>query len=103
MLDIRLIREQSEFVKAELEKVGFPGQDIDTLLELDRRRRAAIHETESLKASRSTRSQEIRKITDPQKREAAVADMRALGNRISELEKEVNTLEETFHRRLLEI
>ncbi len=103
MLDIKLIREQPEFVKAELEKVGFPGQDIDALLELDRRRRAAIHETESRKASRSARSQEIRKITDPQEREAAVADMRALGNRITDLEKEVNALEETFQQRLLEI
>ena len=43
MLDIKLIREQPEFVKAELEKVGFPGQDIDALLDLDRRRRAVIH------------------------------------------------------------
>jgi seryl-tRNA synthetase len=103
MLDIKLIREQPEFVKAELEKVGFPGQDVDALLELDRRRRAAIHETESLKASRSVRSQEIRKLTDPQEREAAVADMRALGNRITELEKEVNALEETFQQCLLEI
>ncbi len=103
MLDIRLIREQPEFVKAELEKVGFPGQDIDTLLELDRRRRAAIHETESLKASRSSRSQEIRKITDPPAREAAVADLRTLGNRITALEKEVIALEETFQQRLLEI
>src|SRR5262245_58179240 len=103
MLDIKLIREQPEFVKAELEKVGFPGRDIDALLELDRRRRAIMHETESLKASRSARSQEIRKITDPQEREAAVTEMRAVGNRIAELEKEVSALEETFRQRLLEI
>jgi seryl-tRNA synthetase len=103
MLDIKLIREQSEFVKAELEKVGFPAQDIDTLLALDRRRRAAIHEAESLKASRSARSQEIRKITAPQEREAAVVEMRTLGTRITELEKEVSALEETFQQRLLEI
>ncbi|MBI3300554.1 MAG: serine--tRNA ligase, partial [Deltaproteobacteria bacterium] len=68
MLDIKLIRERPEFVKAELEKVGFPAQDLDALLELDRRRRAMIHETETLKARRSARSQEIRKITDPQER-----------------------------------
>src|SRR5262244_3381129 len=101
MLDIKLIREQPEFVKAELEKVGFPGTDIDALLELDRRRRAVIHESESLKAGRSSRSQEIRTLTDPQQREAAVADMRALGNRISELDKEVTALEELFQQRVL--
>ena len=103
MLDIKLIREQPEFVKQELAKVGFPGEDIDALLELDRRRRATIHESESLKASRSSRSQEIRKIANPQERETTVAEMRALGNRITELEKEVNTIEETFQQRLLEI
>ena len=103
MLDIKLIREQPEFVKAELEKVGFPGKDLDSLLELDRRRRAVIHESESLKADRSARSQEIRKLTDPQQRETAVADMRALGNRIAELEKEVTALEGLFQQRLLEI
>jgi seryl-tRNA synthetase len=103
MLDIRLIREQPEFVKAALAKVGFPGQDIDALLELDRRRRAVIHETEALKARRSARSQEIRRITDPQEREAAVAEMRELGSRVDALEKEVNALVELFQQRLLEI
>lgn len=103
MLDIKLIREQPEFVKTELAKVGFPAEDLDTLLALDRRRRALIHETESLKARRSARSQEIRKITDAQERESAVAEMRALGTRVGELEKEVNVLEEAFQQRLLHI
>lgn len=103
MLDIKLIREQPEFVKTELAKVGFPAEDLDALLALDRRRRALIHETESLKARRSARSQEIRKITDAQERESAVAEMRALGIRVGELEKEVNVLEAAFQQRLLEI
>jgi seryl-tRNA synthetase len=103
MLDIKLIREQPEFIKKELEKVGFPGHELDALLELDRRRRALIYETESLKARRSARSQEIRKITGPQERETAVAEMRELGNHIGELETAVNTLEKAFQRRLLEV
>jgi seryl-tRNA synthetase len=103
MLDIKLIRERPEFIKAELEKVGFPGRDLEVLLELDRRRRAQIHETESLKARRPARSQEIRTIADPQQREAAIAEMRALGDRLVEMEKAVNGLEEEFQRRLLEI
>ena len=103
MLDIKLIREQPEFVKAELAKVGFPGQELDALLELDRRRRALIHETESLKARRSARSQEIRRLTDPQERAQAISTMRELGEQVGQLEKEVNALEEAFQRRLLEI
>lgn len=103
MLDIKLIREEPEFVKKELEKVGFPAIEIDALLDIDCRRRAAIHETESLKAHRSSRSQEIRKITDPQERAQAVSEMRALGDRIGQLEKDAGALEEVFRRRLLEI
>ncbi len=103
MLDIKLIREQPDFVKAELEKVGFAGRHIDALLELDSRRRAKIHETESLKAQRSSRSQDLRKIADMPMREAAVAALREVGVRIAVLEKETQTLEEEFHQRLLEI
>lgn len=103
MLDIRLIRERPEFVKKELEKVGFPGEELDALLDLDRRRRSLIHEAESLKAQRSARSQEIRQITNPQEREAAVREMRTLGGHIAALEKEVNAVEAMFQQRMLEI
>ena len=103
MLDIKLIREQPDFVKTELEKVGFLRHDLDVLLELDSRRRAKIHETETLKAQRTSRSQEIRSITDPREREAAITDMRKLGERIVGLEGEVDALESEFEQRLLEI
>ncbi|MGH8598188.1 MAG: serine--tRNA ligase, partial [Gammaproteobacteria bacterium] len=103
MLDVKLIREQADFVKAELEKVGFPGAEIDALLECDRRRRAVIHDTESLQARRAARSREIRVMTDAQERNLAVQEMRELGDRIAAMEKEVAALEEIFQRRLLEI
>lgn len=103
MLDIKLIREQPEFVKRELKKVGFPEEDIDALLELDRRRRALIHEMESLKAQRSSRSQAIRQLTDPALRDAAVAEMRALGERVAVLERAVDEAEAAFQRQMLEI
>lgn len=103
MLDIKFIRDDPEFVKRELGKVGFPGAEIDSLLEIDRQRRLVIHETESLKAQRSSRSQKIRKMNDAQERERAVSEMRALGDRIGQLEKETSEFEELFQRRLLEI
>jgi seryl-tRNA synthetase len=103
MLDIKLIREQPDFVKIELEKVGFARQNIDALLELDSRRRAKIHETETLKAQRSARSQEIRTIADPREREDAVTALRELGGQIAQLEDAVEALEAEFHQRILEI
>lgn len=103
MLDIKLIREQPDFVKAELEKVGFARGNLDALLELDGRRRAKIHETETLKSQRSTRSQEIRRIVDSEERETAVREMRELGGHIAALEEEVQVLEAEFQERMLEI
>ena len=103
MLDIKIIRDQPDFVKTQLAKVDFPAADIDALLECDSKRRAAIQETESLRAQRSSRSKEIRKIYDPQEREQAISEMRAVGDRVNQLEKDVSGLEDEFQTRLLEI
>lgn len=103
MLDIKLIREQPAFVKKELAKVGFAEEGIDALLATDQQRRAKIHEMETLKAQRTTRSQEIRTMADAGQRDEAVAAMRELGHVIQELEKEVHDLEGTFQQQLLEI
>ena len=101
MLDIRIVRDDPEFVKRELGKVDFPAADIDALLECDRRRRAAIQETETLRATRTSRSKEIRTMTDPQTRAQAIDEMRAVGERVGRLEKELGALEDEFQRRLL--
>jgi seryl-tRNA synthetase len=101
MLDIKIVREHPEFVKRELSKVDFPAENIDALLECDCRRRAAIQETESLRAHRTSRSKEIRHLSNPQVREQAIGEMREVGERVSRLEKEVNILEDEFQQRLL--
>lgn len=101
MLDIRIVRDDPEFVKRELGKVDFPAADIDALLECDRRRRAAIQETETLRATRTSRSKQIRTMTDPQTRAQAIDEMRVVGERVGQLEKELGALEDEFQRRLL--
>ena len=101
MLDIRIVRDDPEFIKRELGKVDFPAADIDALLECDRRRRAAIQETETLRATRTSRSKQIRSMTDPQTRAQAIDEMRAVGERVGRLEKELGALEDEFQRRLL--
>ena len=101
MLDIRIVRDDPEFVKRELGKVDFPAADIDALLECDRRRRTTIQETETLRATRTSRSKEIRSMTDPQTRAQAIDEMRAVGERVGRLEKELGALEDEFQRRLL--
>ncbi len=103
MLDIKLVRDRPDEVKARLATVGVPAEDVEGLLEADRTRRAGIAELESLRAQRTQRSKEIRKITDADEREGAVRAMRELGERIGQLEHQVAAQETAFQRRLLEL
>jgi len=102
MLDIRLIRERPDFVTAELGKLGVEGSVVDALLATDSRRRALIQEVETLRAHRSEVSRTIGK-QDPAARQQLVADMRAVGDRITGLEQELNAAEAAFERQMLEL
>ncbi len=103
MLDIKLIRDNPEEVKKRLATVGVPGTDVDALLNSDRVRRARISEVETLRAERTSRSKDIRKISDLTERDTAVRSVRALGERVSQLEKQLAQEEEDFQQRLLEL
>ena len=103
MLDIKLIRDNPAEVKARLATVGVPGMDVDALLKSDQARRARIRAVEALRAERTQRSKDIRKIADPTERDTAVRSMRALGERVSQLEKQLAQEEEDFQQRLLEL
>src|ERR1043166_53377 len=102
MLDIRLIRESPDIVKRELAKVAVPPDQIDRLLEVDTRRRAAITEVERLRAHRAETSKTIGKQA-PEDRERLKSEMREVGERISALEKELEQLDLNFQARMLEL
>jgi len=60
MLDIKLIRDQAEAVKARLEqRAAGTAAPVDEVLALDARRRAAIAEVEALKGERNRISKEV--------------------------------------------
>lgn len=103
MLDIRLIREQPEFVKQQLARTGTDGAIIDTILALDEQRRSLLREVEALKAERNAVSKEIGKMKDAAERDARIAEMRAVGDRISALDREVADVEERQRMAMLEI
>jgi len=103
MLDIRVIRAEPERVKAELAKVGAPASQVDALLESDRVRREAILAVETLRAERTKASNRIRDMKDAAERERAIAETRALGDRIAEAERTVAAAEEAFERLMLEV
>ena len=66
MLDLKLIRENAEMIKANCQRRGFP-LDIDGLLALDKDYRALDREVEELRARRNKLSKEC--ATDPAARE----------------------------------
>jgi seryl-tRNA synthetase len=103
MLDIRLFREQPEFVKEGLAKVGAEPDLVDRVLELDTRRRALETEIGALRNQRNIGSKNIGKAPDNAAREAAKAEMRALGDRIAQEERELDAVAAQLRDLLLTI
>ena len=102
MLDIKLIREQTDEVKRALATVGVPAAQVDGVLAADAARRAVITEVERMRAERTEISKTVGKLA-PAERERVVAEMRALGERISAVEQRVAASEAAFEEAMLEL
>src|SRR5713101_4117571 len=76
MLDIKLIREQPDLVKAELAKRGTDPAEVDRLLDADKKRRKLQAEVDQLRADRKRRAREVGKLP-PDERAAEIAKIRA--------------------------
>lgn len=100
MLDIRLIRENPDQIKSELKKVDFPPEEVDRILAADARRRRLQHELDEMRARRTRESKELGKLS-PQDRESRRAEMRTLGEKIAEGERELTEVEDEFRRLML--
>ncbi len=103
MLDIRAIRERTEFFRSELAKVGYGAEELRALLDADERRRRLIHDVERRRAERAKGSREIGRTGDAAARAAAVAEMKRAGEELGRLEKELAEAESVFERLLLEV
>jgi seryl-tRNA synthetase len=93
MLDITLIRNDPQAVRAALARRGID-PPIDRLLELDSDRRRVLSEVETLKAERNRVSKDIGRMKDAAVREARIAEMRAIGDRIDALDARVRQADE---------
>lgn len=101
MLDLRLIREQPEVVKAGLRRLFEPTEIVDEILALDEQRRAVLVELEGLRNTRNVESKAIGRIKDPAEREGRIEAMRAVNERIVALEEELRRVEAELNNRLL--
>jgi seryl-tRNA synthetase len=102
MLDIRLIREQTDFVKTELGKAGVDAAEIDRIVECDAERRALQRELDEMRARRTRESKELGRMS-PEDRESKRLEMRALGDRISAGEAKLAEVEQRFNDLMLGI
>jgi seryl-tRNA synthetase len=93
MLDLRLIREEPDRVKAAIATTGIAAP-IDEILSLDERRRGLLGEVEALKADLNAGSKAVGRSKDAAEREELIARMRDLGDRIKDLDDEVKGVEE---------
>jgi len=93
VLDIKLIRDQTEHVRERLRARGAGDEArVDEVLALDEQRRKGLAEVEKLKAERNRVSKEIGALMGQKNLEAAEkkkAETRAIGERITELDKQV--------------
>jgi seryl-tRNA synthetase len=102
MLDIQLIRDEPQEVKAALGRRGIK-VPIDRILELDVEWRALLNEVESLKAERNKASKEIGKMKDQTARQERIEAMKELGERIDRLDREVGQLEAEITELMVEV
>ncbi len=107
MLDIRIVREDPDKVRARLASRGAGAEaDIDEVLRLDEARRKGLAEVEQLKSLRNRVSKDIgvlmgqKKLADA---EALKTQTRQVGDRIAQLDKEVAEAESQRDDLLLRI
>src|SRR6266478_5433738 len=102
MLDIRLIRERTEFVKSELTKAGVAPGEIDAIVACDADRRRLQFELDEMRARRSRESRELGRML-PEARETKRAEMRQLADRITADERTLTEIEQRFSELMLGI
>jgi seryl-tRNA synthetase len=92
VLDIKIIREKTDFVRSRLATRGAGDEaKIDEILKLDEQRRKSLAEVETLKAQRNRVSKEIGALMGQKKlaeAEAKKAETKDLGDKIAALDKQ---------------
>jgi len=89
MLDINLIREQPELVRTALKNRQMDPGVVDSILQLDERRRALLTQVEGLKAERNAVSKEIGQMKEAAARQLKIDSMRRVADQITVLDKQV--------------
>ncbi|MEB8121530.1 serine--tRNA ligase [Staphylococcus xylosus] len=104
MLDIKLFRNDPDFVKEKVAKRGMEDTVVDEVLELDEQRRQLISKAEEMKAERNKVSGEIaQKKRNKEDADDAIAAMRKLGDEIKVLDDTLNQVDVNLNDKLSRI
>ncbi len=103
MLDIRIIREDPERVKAALRDLNDAESIplIDRVLVLDERRRSLLQEVEAMRREKNTASKQISQTGDQRLREEQIKQMRELNTRLISKEFELREVEDDFDEEMM--
>jgi len=103
MLDLKIIRENPELIKAAVINKN-ESADIDKILELDEKRRGIIGEVEQLKALRNKVSEEIaKKKKNKEDASADIEEMKKVGQKIAEFDDDLRSVKEALDFHLLRV
>ena len=104
MVDIKKLRDDFDNTAAQLARRGVEKERLEKARDLDAKRRALVGETETLKAKRNAASKEIGKVAAAGGDIAAAKEeMRKVGDRIAEIDKELATVDHDLRETLLMI
>ena len=102
MLDINLIREQPDYVKEQLMKLGIEAP-IDKILEADQKRRSLLVSVESLRSQRNSLSREIGRMRDKETAKSIIEKVRTINKQIEALDTELRLVETHLNELVLEV
>ena len=102
MLDIQLIREKPDQIKQGLARRGID-PPIDSILELDSKRRSLLADVEGLKSVRNKTSKEIGRMKEDNQRQDKIDAMRSLGIDIDDLDRQIAEVEAELHQQMIHI
>ena len=104
MLDIRLLREQTDRIKEGVRAKKEDDSLVDDAIRLDEKRRALLQKTEALKSRKNTVSAEIAKLkSQGQDAGGLIREMKSVADEIKSIDDELKTVEENLRSTLLQI
>ncbi|MHB8645872.1 MAG: serine--tRNA ligase [Thermomicrobiales bacterium] len=103
MLDLRLIREQPDVVKAGLAKLYADPGLVDTVVALDEQWRALTKSLQELQTERNALSKSVSQIRDAAERQPLIEESKQVGERISMLDGQVADVKARLDQAMLEV